>query len=225
MNTHRKTAIVVGILFIIATVTSILGYLVILEPILNVPDHLTNISKNETQMIIGILIDSINSIAVVVIPVMLFPIFKKHNEALALGYLASRIIESLILIIGAISLLSLVTLSQEYMQAGSPTNSYFLPASTLLLAIDDWTFLLGPGVAFSFTALILNYLLYQSQLVPRFLSAWGLLGAILLLTADLLAIFFLSTTSTVFILLTLPIALQEMVFAIWLIVKGFNTAA
>ncbi|MDH4135994.1 MAG: DUF4386 domain-containing protein [Anaerolineae bacterium] len=221
MNSNKKTARTVGALFITATVASILSYLVILEPILNVPDYLINISTNENLVLIGILLDLINCAAVVVIPVMLFPIFKKHNEALALGYLGSRIIESVILIVGDISLLSLLTLSQEYVQAAAPDASCFQTLGTLLLAASDWTFLLGPGVAFSLTALILNYLLYQSKLIPRFISVWGLIGATLLLAADLLAIFGFNLV----MLLAVPIALQEMVFAVWLIVKGFNSSA
>ncbi len=224
-NSYRRTAIIVGVLFIAATVSSILGYQVILSPILNAPDYLTAVSENETNVITGVLIDSINTIVVVVIAIMLFPIFKKHNEALAQGYIGSRIIESVILVIGSISILSLVTLSEAYVQTGAPDASYFLPSGTTLLAVDQWAFLLGPGIAFAISALILNTLFYQSGLVPRFLSVWGLIGAILLLAADLLAIYGLSTTSTIFMLLILPIGLNEMVLAGWLIVKGFNPTA
>lgn len=104
-------------------------------------------------------------------------------------------------------------------------NSLFLPSAALLLAVDQWAFLLGPGITFAITALILNTLFYRSQLVPRFLSIWGLVGAILLLAADLLAIFGLNTASTLFVLLILPIGLNEMVLAVWLIVKGFTPSA
>ena len=224
MNSYRKTAIIVGVLFITATVASILSR-VILSPILNAPDYLVNVSANENQMLIGILLELTNSIAVVVIAVMLFPIFKKHNEALALGYVGFRIIESVILIVGSISLLSLLTLSQEYVQAAAPDASYFQPLDTLLLTVHDWAEMLGVMIVFSLTALILNYILYQSRLVPRFLSVWGLIGGTLLLAAGLLGMFGLSPFSTISIFLTLPIALQEMVFAVWLIVKGFNSSA
>jgi hypothetical protein len=125
-----------------------------------------------------------NCAAVVVIPVMLFPIFRKHGEALALGYLGSRIIESVVIIVGDISLLSLLTISREFVRAGAPDASQFQALGTLLLAASDWTFLLGPGIAFSLTALILNYILFESRLVPRFISAWGLIGAALLLAGN-----------------------------------------
>jgi hypothetical protein len=226
MNSNRKTARIVGVLFITATVASILATFGFLEPILNAPDYLISVSANETQWIIGVLIDAINSAAVVVIAVMLFPIFKKHNEALALGYVASRIIEAVILIVGHISLLLLLTLSQEYIKAGAPDVSYFQTSGTLLLGVYDWTFLLGPTIVLSLTALILNYILYQSRLVPRFISVWGLIGAPLMLAAGVLPMFGLvDPFSTISILLGLPLALNEMVLAVWLIVKGFNSSA
>ncbi len=101
MNTDRKIAIIVGILFITATVASVLEYIVILPPILDATDYLVNVSANANQWIIGMLFYLINCAAVVGIAVLLFPILKKHNEALALGYVGSRIIESVILIVGS----------------------------------------------------------------------------------------------------------------------------
>ena len=224
MNSERKTVIIVGVLFIIATVSSIVGTFGFIDSILSDPDYLISAFENKTQLILGILIDAINSIAVVVIAVMLFPIFRKHNEALAIGYVGSRIIESVILIVGHISLFSLLSLSQEYVQGGTMGTSSLLPLGNLLLMVNDWTWLLGPTIVFSITALILNYMLFQTRLVPRFLSVWGLIGAILMLTAGLFGIFNLSTTLTIAIFLGIPLALQEMVFAVWLIVKGFNSS-
>ena len=221
-NSNKKTARVVGVLFITATVTYMLGS-GFLEPILNAPDYLVNVSANENQVLIGMLLELVNCVAVVGIPVMLFPILKKHNEALALGYVVFRIIESVILIVGSISLLSLLSLSQEFVKAGAPDASHFLTLGTSLLAARDWTILLGVNIVFPLDALILNYILYRSKLIPRWLSGWGLIGATLLLArgASLLAIFDFNQ----FILLALPIWVQEMVFAVWLIVKGFNSSA
>jgi len=219
-TSSRKTARIVGILFITATVTYMLGSGFI-EPILNAPNYLVNIASNETQVLIGMLLEFVNHLAVVCIPFMMFPILKKHNEALSLGYVVFRIIEAVILIVGSISLLSLLTLSQEYMKAGTPDASYFPTLGTLLLAARDWTILLGVNIVFPLGALVFNYLLYQSKLIPRWLSGWGLIGATLLLARGLLMIFGFDTG----VILTLPIWVQEMVFAVWLIVKGFNTSA
>jgi len=219
MDTSKKTARIVGVLFITATATYMLGsgYL---EPILNATDYLINVSANENQVLIGMLLELVNHVAVVCIPFMMFPILKKQNEALALGYIVFRIIESVTLIVGSISLLSLLTLGQEFIKTGAPDASNFLTLGTLLLAARDWTILLGVNIVFPLGALIFNYLLYQSKLIPRFLSVWGLIGATLLLPRGLLMIFGYNPG----VILTLPIWVQEMVFAVWLIVKGFNSS-
>ena len=219
-NKEKKTARIVGLLFITATVASSLGF-AILDPILNAPDILVSVSANTTQVMIGVLLLLIDSAAVVGIAVLMFPILKKYSEALALGYAGFRVIEATVIIVASIILLSLLTLSQEYVQAAAPDASCFQTLGSLLLAVWDWALLLGIMIVFGLTALILNYLLYQSELIPRWLSGWGLIGAILLLAAGLLEIFDINLTD----LINLPIALQEMVFAIWLIVKGFNSSA
>jgi len=222
MNSNKKIARIVGVLFITATVSAVLsGFLV--GPILDDPDYLIRVSANENPVLIAVLLELILAVSVVGIAVFLFPIFRKHNEALALGYVGLRILEGVIIIVGAISALLLLTLSQEYV-AGTPDASYFQTLGTLLIEERDWTFLLGPVIVFSLNSLILNYLLYQSRLVPRFISVWGLIGATLLLAAGLLGMFDIyNIDSTVF--LAAPIGVNEMVLAVWLIVKGFNPSA
>jgi hypothetical protein len=174
-----------GVFYIIATVAPISTILFVGflggginegEPI---PDYLVTISANEGQVIIGMLIELIWALVVVGIPVMLFPIFKKHNEATALGFFALRFIEAISTVIHGLILLTLLTLSQEFVKAGAPDASYYQTAGTLLLAARDWAFLIGSGFVWSLSAVLLNYLLYQSKLVPRWLSVWGLAGAIL----------------------------------------------
>jgi uncharacterized protein DUF4386 len=211
------TAKYVGLLFITATFSSVIGTFCFLDPIINNPDYLILISENQILLILGVFIDSINTASVVAIAILLYPVFKKQNETYAVAYLSTRIIESVILIIGHISLLTLA--SQELL-----TKEASL-VSSLLLSVYDLTFLIGPGIVFSITALILNIILYKSKLVPRIISVWGFLGAILLFAADIAAVFGLSISSTIFILLVIPIGLNEMVLAVWLIVKGFNPSA
>ena len=220
----RATERIAGALFITATVASVVGFQLVLSPILNGSDFFARVSENGNLVILGVLIDAINSAAVVAISVLLFPILRRKNEALATAYVGTRVIESAVLIIGHISLLALVTMSREYAAAASSDASYLMAIGTMLVAVSNWTFLVGPGIVFGLTALILNRLLYQSKLVPRFLSVWGLVAATLLIAADFLAIFgVIGDTSTVFVALFFPIALQEMVFAVWLIVRGFST--
>jgi len=223
MNSNRKTAIIVGVLFIAATVAGILSRVVM--PSLNAPDYLINVSANENQMIIGALFEFTMAVLIAGIPIWMYPILKKHNEALALGYVVTRIIEVVIFTVGVISLLTLLTLSQEFVKAGAPDASYFQTSGTLLLAVREWGGGVCSSIVFSLSALILNYILYRSKLIPRWLSGWGLIGAILYLTSGFLPLFGYGSSSTIYILMETPLGVNEMVFAIWLIVKGFNSPA
>ena len=224
MNTYRKNAISVGVLFIIATVLGVLGRS-FYQPILDAPDYLIKISANENQVIIGGLLALLAAFACAGIAIGLYPVLKKHHEALALGSVGLRVMEGMLYIVGVVGLLSILTLSQEYVKAGASNASLFQASGTSLLAVRDWAGKLSI-IAFTLGALMYYYVFYQSKLVPRWLSGWGFLGAALSLAAALLAIsgqiiYF----STVFILLQVPIGVQEMVLAVWLIAKGFNPSA
>ena len=220
MNSYRKTAIIVGVLFITATVAYSLG-IINLDPILGSSDYLTKASENENQVIIGAFLVLIDSVAVAGIGIAIYPILKKHDETSALGYAGARIVEGVLFIVAILATLTLWTLSQEFVKAGAPDASYYQTLGTLLLAAGDWAFLLGFGLAFTLSALILNFVLYQSKFIPRWLSGWGLVGATLSIAVYLLQFFSIKTSDFLFT----PIALQEMVFAVWLIVRGFNSSA
>ncbi|MFC1878769.1 DUF4386 domain-containing protein [Chloroflexota bacterium] len=225
MNSHRKTARIVGILFITATAAAVLS-VVLLGPVLADPDYLNIFPVNGNKVILGALLDLIGAAAFVALAVVIFPILKKHNESIALGYVVARVIEAVPFIIANTSLIALLTLSQEYLQAGAPDSSNFLPVGAGLLAAYDFSQLLGPRVLASLAALPFYYLLYQSELLPRWISVWGFIGAPLYLASGLLGIFGLvDPLSPILVLLFLPAAILEMVLAVWLIVKGFNTSA
>ncbi|MFC1767293.1 DUF4386 domain-containing protein [Candidatus Margulisiibacteriota bacterium] len=220
MNSNRKTAIITGVLFITATVAFSIG-MIILEPILGGLDYLTNASANANLVIIGALLVLIDSVAVAGIAIVLYRILKKHNDVLALGYVGARIIEGIFFMVYAITILTLLTLSKEFVQAGAPIASSYQALGTMLLAAGNWAFLLGYGLVFGLSALILNFVLYRSRLVPRWLSGWGFVSA-----AFVFINFFLQSFGISFFeFLDFSIALQEMVFAVWLITKGFNPAA
>jgi hypothetical protein len=222
MDSSRKTAIIVGALFIIATVASMLGNF-ILDPILDDPDYLINVSENENQVIIGALIAFIDGIAIVGIAVLMFPILKKHNEGIALGYVGARITELPIIIAYIIIPLLLIDLSQEYVKAGAPAASYFLTSGTLFFAIRHWT--LQMIYIFNFLAgVMFCYLLYKSKLVPRFISALGLIGYAVILPGTLLHMFSHIDTDALFIVFLLG-TIFEILLPIWLFVKGFNPSA
>jgi len=223
MDTNRKTAIIVGVLFIIGTVAGILS-VVFAGSILNAPDYLIKISANENKIIIGALLVLVMGFVLAMVPVIMFPIFKKHNETLAIGYVVFRgALETITAITAAISWLLLLSLSQEYVKAVSPDTSYFQIFGTLLQRVAE----LPMGVfVFGLGALIFYCLLYQSKLIPRWLSVWGIFAIILNLITGFLILFGLqSDFSASNFIMNFPIFLQEMVMAVWLIVKGFNPSA
>lgn len=220
--TSRKTAIIVGALYIIGTIAGILS-LVFAGPILDDPDYLLKVSANENQIIIGALFVLMMGLALALVPVMMFPILKKHHEGLAVGYVVFRgALETVSYIAMAISWLLLITLSQEYVKAGTPDVSYYQTLGALVLRGHD-SIRSILEIVFPLGALMFYYVLYQSKLIPQWISGWGLVAALLWLAVGLLGVFHLITPmSTIQVVLSLPIGLQEMALAVWLIVKGFN---
>lgn len=220
MNSNSKTAIIVGILYIIGTVSGILS-VVFASPVLNAPDYLLQVFANKSHIITGSLFVLLMGFALAMIPVMMFPILKKYHEAFALGYVVFRGgPETVTYMVAAISWLLLLPLSQGYAQAGSQDLSHFQMLGTLLRSVADLpmtVFVFGLG------ALIFYYVLYQSKLIPRWLSVWGLIAIALHLTTGLLIMFGSQTSfSELNTAMNFPIFLQEMVMAVWLIAKGFN---
>jgi hypothetical protein len=224
MNRYRKTALIAGVLFITATAASILS-LPFLAP-LNAPNYLVNVSANGNQVILGALLTFISAATSASIAISLYPLLRRYNEGLALGAVGFRLIEGVLYIVGAIFLLLLLTLSQEFVKAGAPNSSYFQTLGVLLLAGYHWVGFVGAVQAFYLGALMYYSIFYRTKLVPRWLSGWGLVGATLGIVASLLVMFgLISPLSTLQVVLNLPIAVQEMVLAVWLIVRGFNSSA
>jgi len=224
MNTHRKTAIIVGVLFIMALVSFLIGQ-AFYEPILGSPDYLDNAYPNREIVIIGILLEFISALAVVLIPVLLFPILKRHNEVLALGYVSFRLFEAVLLTVAQVYKLSLVNLSQDHLSKGGVDASYLQSIGNSIQSVVYWVDHAGLIylVVFGIGALILYSALYKSKLIPRWLSIWGLIGAVAILAGSVIATFDISLVLAM--LLIIPIGLQEQAMAIWLIVKGFNSSA
>lgn len=218
-NNERKTSIIVGTFFLVAMVTSLLGGGLI-ESVLGAPDYLNQVYTNRSLVVSGVLLELVNSIAVVGIAVFMFPLFKKYSEALALGYFGFRTIEAVIAVAAVLSPLAMIALSQEYLAAGPADAAYFQTVGSAFIAAR--AYLVGQilGIFFSLGALVFYYLLYQSKLVPRFISIWGLIGAVLILFWNLLEIFGIQINAGM--ILALPIILNEIFLGIWLIFKGFN---
>ena len=220
MDSYRKTAIIVGVLFIIATVTAILT-IAILGSTLDTPLDHNVIAENEYQIGLAALFWIILAASVTGIGVMIYPIIKKYHEGLALGYIGFRLTESVCIIISTIALLSILTISKD----GTIDTADFKAIGPLLLALHDWSFEIGTLIFLGLGGFFIYYPLYELKLVPRVLTIWGLIGAACVLLYGLLALFGLTTDSVALNLLAAPIAIQEMVFAVWLIAKGFDTSA
>jgi hypothetical protein len=226
MNTDRKIAIITGVLFIIATVASLLSTAVT-EPLLGAPDYFIKMSANGSRVVVGALLAFIAAATSAGIAISLYPLLKNYNEGLALGAVGFRLTEAVLYSVGVICLLSLLTLSQEFVNAGGQSASYFQTLGHVLLTARDLAGFVFGVIAFCLGALMYYYVFYQSKLIPRWLSVWGLIATVLLLSAVLLTLFDGEpySISGGRIILALPIAVQEMVLAVWLIVKGFTPSA
>jgi hypothetical protein len=224
MDAHKRTPRIAGALFIIATAAS-LASVPFLAPI-NASNYLVEVSANQNQVLVGVLIAFIAAIASASIAISLYPTLRKYNESLALAAVGFRLIEGVLYIVGLVGLLSLLTVSQDFVSAGSPSSSYFQTLGASLLGGYHWVNYVGAVTAFCLGALMYYYIFYQTKLVPRWLSGWGLFAAALSIVASMLVMFnVIGAFSVPQVVLNLPIAVQEMALAVWLIVKGFNPSA
>jgi hypothetical protein len=219
MESYKRTGFIVGLLFIIATVTAILT-IVILGSTLEIPLDHRIITENQYQIGLAALFWIILAISVTGIGFMMYPILKKHHEGLALGYISFRITESICIIISSITLLSILSLSHDYF-SGIIDVANYQSIGSLLLFLQEWSFEIGTLIFLGLGGLFLYYSLYELRYVPRWLSVWGLIGAAFVLLYGLLGLFGLAD-SVIVNILAAPIAIQEMVFAVWLIAKGFK---
>ena len=225
MNTYRNTAIVVGVLYIMGTAAGVLSA-VFTGPIFGASDYLSKVAANANQLTLAALLVLFMGLALAMIPALLFPIFRKLNEVLAVGYVVFRgALEAGAAIATVITWFFLMIAGREYVAAGAPVDSTFQALGAVFLKGTDPISALG-GIVFGLGALMLYYVFYQSQLIPRWISVWGFIAIPFSLSANILILFGLqSSSSTADSAMHFPIFLQEMVMAVWLIVRGFNPSA
>lgn len=224
MNRYRKTAIMAGVLFITATAASLLSLPFLAS--ITAPNYLVAVSANANQVVIGVFLSLIAAFASVSIAIAMYPVLRKGNESLALGAVGFRLIEGVFYIVGAITLWVLLSLSREFVKTGISASSDYNVVGISLLNGYHFAGNVASVLAFCIGASFYYLLFYQTKLVPRWLSVWGLLGAALLLVTILMVMFqIIEPLSTPQVLLALPLAVQEMVLAVWLIVRGFNVSA
>lgn len=211
-----------GVLFILASVAPLLS--IPFTESVREPDFLTTMAGNESSVIVGAFLEFIMSLAIAFVAIWAYPVLKKQNGGLALSYVGFRLIEGLLLMAATIPLFLLLALSKEFVEIGASTVPYFNTAGDLLLAIREWSSHGFATIVFCLGALTFYFLLYRFKLVPRWLSGWGFIGALLSLASACYAYFSHSLGfSTLSIILDIPIGINEMVLAIWLIAKGFTS--
>ncbi len=218
MNSHRKTATVVGILFLAVNVAFLAGSLMI-ESVLSSPGNLALVAASRPQLVLGVLLEMTNGVAYIGIAVLMFPFLRQQSLGIALGYAVFRTVEFAMQIAADVSALSLLTLSEESMNAGPAASSSFATLSNLLLSQRQAAFLMVT-LAFALGALLFNASLFQSVLIPRFISVWGLVGAAVVLVSTILEMFGVNPGNLGVLML-----LNELFLGVWLIIKGFNPAA
>jgi hypothetical protein len=223
MDSTRRISFVTGLLFIVTFVTSIPAALVLYTPVLDDANYIVGASV-DARVALGALLELLLIIANVGTAVALFPVLKRQNEPLALGYVTARLVECTFIAIGIVSLLAVVTLRQDFAGAAGGDPGSFVTVGKSLVAIHDWTFLLGPGwVVGVGNGLILGYLMYRSGLVPRGMAMLGLVAGPVLLaggTAALLGV--IEPDSALKNLAAGPEFVWELSLGIYLMVKGFK---
>jgi hypothetical protein len=221
----KKAAKIVGVLFILAAVTAVIG-LNLYDPILNGPDYLITGSEHANQVILGALMELILVVSAVGTATTMFPLLRQYNESIALWHVCFRFLEAVIITVGVISVLSLLTLSREFVAAGAPNPSSFHSSGIILKAIHDWTFMLGPLFMLGINTLMYSYIFYKTKLVPRFISILGMTGATCVFICSLFVMFGVFPQISFWgAILAVPVAANEMILAVWLLVKGFNENA
>jgi hypothetical protein len=220
----QKIARVTGVLFLITYITAIPAALVLYVPVLDDPRYIVGAgADNSVQW--GAFLEVILIIANIGTAVVLFPILRRQNEILALGYITARVVECVFIAVGILSVLTVVTLRQEATAGADATSLVAVGES--LVALHDWTFLLGPGFVVGLgNGLLLGYLMYRSRLVPRGLAVLGLIGGPLVMASGVAAILGVIELGSVWqVLPAAPEFVWELALGIWLIVKGFNKSA
>lgn len=222
MDVPRKIAYVAGVCYLITFASSIPAVF-LLDPVLNDPNYIVSSSGADTQVILGCLCDLINALACIGTAVALFPVVKRQNEGVALGFVTSRMFEAATIMIGVVSLLAIVTLRQDSAGRSGTSEGSLVVTGQALVAVRDWTFTLGPSLMPGVNALLLGYLMYRSGLVPRIIPVLGLIGAPILIASAIATMLNDNNPITALaVIATIPIFLWELSLGVWLIVKGFR---
>lgn len=228
----RKLAIAAGVLYLITHVT-VIGAAILYDPILNDTNYITGSGSGpDTQVLVGAFFEVILAMAIVGTAVALFPVVKRHNEGVALGYMGLRTLEAGIIAVGVVPLLAVVTLRQQLAGTVGTVGAVVTDPATLItlgnafVELHNWTVLLGQGLVVGVNTVLMAYLLYRSGLVPRFIPVLGLVGGPLVFAYNTAKMLGISEQITPLAgILVIPIFAWEVSLAIYLIAKGFKPSA
>jgi len=223
---YRRTAILVASLFLVTAIGAIAGT-ALMNSVLNAPDYLTTVFPKSATVTSGMLLWLINDIGIVFIGLLMFPILRKQNESMALGYVSMRMFESIFLIIGVIFAMLLIPLSREFIKARATDVASYQALGSVLKQAEYWFMTPMQLLFLGLGGVILTSLLYQTKLVPRFISVVGLIGYALLLPSAILTLMGVLDTlpgSPGGILVIPVVTFECILMPIWLYAKGFNTA-
>jgi Domain of unknown function (DUF4386) len=222
MNHPQTIARVTGVLFLLTYITAIPQYIILYAPVLADPNYIVGVGRD--TLIIANFLELLLIIATIGTAVVLFPLLRRQNEILALGYVTARIVECVFIAVGILSLLTVVALRQE--AAGADPGSLVLVGSALVALHDPGSFLLGAGFFVGVgNGLILGYLMYTSRLIPRYLAVLGLIAGPLLIVSGV-ALFGVFEAGSVWQgIVTIPLFIWNLALGIWLTVRGFNPSA
>lgn len=222
VTADRRNAIIIGIFFIAAAVTSVIA-LILFDPVLSDEWYLAATHGFEAKILFGVFNELLLIVTAVGTAVMLFPYLRRWNEQIALGHLCFRFMETVFIAIGVVSILSLLQLSMHYEANELVNNENLLGLGYIMQSVHRWTFMLGPNFMLGMNTLLYSYLLFKTGLVPRPLALFGMITAIMVFAAGLLDMFgWVEPLSTLKGLIALPVGVYEISLAVWLIVKGFH---
>jgi 4-amino-4-deoxy-L-arabinose transferase-like glycosyltransferase len=225
MDPMRRTAVIAGGLYLLTFASSIPARFYFLDPVLSDPRYVVGPGA-DTRVLVGGLLDVVNALACIATAVVLFRVVKRQDETLALGFVTSRLLEAAVISIGVVSLFAVVTLRQDTAGAAGADEASLIAVGSSLVAVYEWTFVLGPNVMAAVNALLLGTLLYRSGLVPRAIPLVGLVAGPLLLASVAGVVFGTHDLSDgVHVIAALPIAAWELSLGVYLVVRGFTPAA
>lgn len=219
MNSFRKTARVVGAVWLVGFILAVVGNGMI-QSILGAPDYLSKVSANSMQVAIGGLVMLVCAAAEVALGVLMFPVFKRFSERMAFGYFGAKILDAVFFVVWVMFLLIQIPLGSEFLKAGVTGTSYLQVLSTVSIQVSQYAYQISQ-IAVVLAGFLLCYMFYRTKLVPRWMAVWGLVGYAILLGGSVLEVLGFNLQ----LIQTIPGGLFELFICVWLIAKGFNFSA